>query len=66
MERNLGILVSDTLNLSQQCALAAQRANCILECIRPNCHQAKEEILPLCSVLVQSPLALRASLGATV
>ena len=36
MERDLVALVDGKLNLSQQCALGVQRANCILEYIRPS------------------------------
>ena len=52
-ERDLGVLVESRLNVSQQCALAAKRANPILGCVKPSITSwSKEVIIPLYSALV--------------
>jgi len=57
VEKDLGVPLDEKLDMSQQCALTAQKANHILGCIKSSkASRSRDVNLPLCSTLVKPHL----------
>ncbi|KAK4831413.1 hypothetical protein QYF61_017544 [Mycteria americana] len=56
-EKDFGVLMDEKLDVSQQCVLTAQKANCILGYVKRSvASRSREVVLPLCSALVRPHL----------